>query len=281
MPISDLAAQGIMTGAQQAGNFLSEAFFNKRRKQESELQYQRQVDFWNMQNQYNSPASQMARYKEAGLNPNLIYGQGNPGNASQTPQYNPPQLHAPKMDPINILGMMSSIEDIKNKKVQNDVLTQQAKAIEQRRLNDGIENSIKALRLQSNAMDYQFKGQAFDYNLEALKYKNLTSQQYLLNLGEMNKKIKQDILTGEQNVLYSKSATALNWDKHKYAKEGLNLRTPGGLEQALTNFLEGFSGGGIGTNLNRFGKWSSKKLPGYFKYTSPFAWIMSSYGNEW
>lgn len=32
---------------------------------------------WNMQNAYNSPSAQMARYKAAGLNPNLIYGQSN------------------------------------------------------------------------------------------------------------------------------------------------------------------------------------------------------------
>lgn len=31
---------------------------------------------------YNSPASQMARFKAAGLNPNLIYGQGTPGITS-------------------------------------------------------------------------------------------------------------------------------------------------------------------------------------------------------
>lgn len=37
------------------------------------------------QNRYNSPAAQMARYKEAGLNPNLIYSQGNPGNMSPIP----------------------------------------------------------------------------------------------------------------------------------------------------------------------------------------------------
>jgi len=29
---------------------------------------------WNMQNEYNSPSAQMQRYKDAGLNPHLIYG---------------------------------------------------------------------------------------------------------------------------------------------------------------------------------------------------------------
>lgn len=39
------------------------------------------------QNAYNSPKAQMARFGDAGLNPNLIYGQGNPGNQSSAPSY--------------------------------------------------------------------------------------------------------------------------------------------------------------------------------------------------
>lgn len=35
------------------------------------------VDMWNLANEYNSPKSQMLRYQEAGLNPNLIYSQQN------------------------------------------------------------------------------------------------------------------------------------------------------------------------------------------------------------
>lgn len=34
-------------------------------------------------NKYNSPKEQMKRFREAGLNPNLVYDQGNPGNQSQ------------------------------------------------------------------------------------------------------------------------------------------------------------------------------------------------------
>ncbi len=34
------------------------------------------VEFWNMQNKYNTPKAQMGRLKDAGLNPNLIYGSG-------------------------------------------------------------------------------------------------------------------------------------------------------------------------------------------------------------
>lgn len=52
----------------------------------NEMMYERnlqdQIKLWNMQNEYNSPSEQMSRFLEAGLNPNLIYGQGSPGNAS-------------------------------------------------------------------------------------------------------------------------------------------------------------------------------------------------------
>lgn len=40
---------------------------------------------WHRNNEYNSPKAQMQRFQEAGLNPQLIYGQGTPGNASATP----------------------------------------------------------------------------------------------------------------------------------------------------------------------------------------------------
>lgn len=63
-------------------------------KAEAELAYQRQVEMWNAQNLYNSPAEQMKRFGAAGLNPNLIYGQGNAGNSSSIPQYQPPNIQA-------------------------------------------------------------------------------------------------------------------------------------------------------------------------------------------
>lgn len=46
---------------------------------------QEALDDWNRNNEYNTPKNQMKRFEEAGLNPQLIYGQGTPGNASATP----------------------------------------------------------------------------------------------------------------------------------------------------------------------------------------------------
>lgn len=48
----------------------------------AKLQNQWNIDQWNRENAYNSPAAQMARYKAAGLNSDLIYGQQNLAAAS-------------------------------------------------------------------------------------------------------------------------------------------------------------------------------------------------------
>lgn len=58
-------------------------------------QNQYNLDMWRMQADYNSPQSQMRRYEQAGLNPNLIYGQGSNGNMTSAPQMVTPQ--APEM----------------------------------------------------------------------------------------------------------------------------------------------------------------------------------------
>lgn len=43
------------------------------------------VEMWNLQNKYNSPAAQMQRFKQAGLNPNLAYTQANAGASFSAP----------------------------------------------------------------------------------------------------------------------------------------------------------------------------------------------------
>lgn len=44
--------------------------------------YDHQLDFWNVQNEYNTPANQRKRLEAAGLNPALMYGAGQGGNVA-------------------------------------------------------------------------------------------------------------------------------------------------------------------------------------------------------
>lgn len=71
---------------------------------------------WNKQNQYNSPAAQMQRYKDAGLSPHLIYGQQNTAPAIRSTEAKAPQFMAPNIDvsgaanPLLVQAQLKNIE---------------------------------------------------------------------------------------------------------------------------------------------------------------------------
>lgn len=81
--------------------------------------YQRQLadsrENWNMQNAYNSPKAQMERLKEAGLNPNLVYGNstsgsaGNAGSMSSTPSAQPAVGYYRPMNMMAGLGDLAQL----------------------------------------------------------------------------------------------------------------------------------------------------------------------------
>lgn len=83
-------AAGLVAGGSSLANNIVSGLFNK---SESEESYSRQLELLKYQNAYNSPEQQMQRYKDAGLNPNLIYGSGSAssGNMSNIPMYKPVQ----------------------------------------------------------------------------------------------------------------------------------------------------------------------------------------------
>lgn len=107
-------------------------------QQENEKAYQRSLKMWNLQNEYNSPTQQMARIRAAGLNPNLVYGNGVTGNSSgSTPQYEPAKFNAPTMQAYRgwNLGISDAVSQflayrtvkaqVDNMEAQNSLIRQQ------------------------------------------------------------------------------------------------------------------------------------------------------------
>lgn len=74
-------AAAAISAAGSIGSSMAQSSMNEATRKWNERMYGMQRNDalldWNRQNEYNSPAAQMARYKAAGLNPNLIYGQTN------------------------------------------------------------------------------------------------------------------------------------------------------------------------------------------------------------
>ena len=75
-----------------------------------------QWKMWEATNEYNSPAQQMARYREAGLNPNLIYGQSNTVQSMNVGTASAPSVQAKKIDPIQGMNIASQYLDLLSKK---------------------------------------------------------------------------------------------------------------------------------------------------------------------
>lgn len=77
-------------------------------------------------NAYNSPAQQMQRFKEAGLNPNLIYSQQNMGSPVRSTDYVAPQIKETQLD---VLGKSNQLkvqdQQLSNMKLQNDLIKAQ------------------------------------------------------------------------------------------------------------------------------------------------------------
>lgn len=85
--------------------------------------YEQQREMIREQNEYNSPLQQMKRYEEAGLNPNLIYGNGSSsaGNQSEIARYQAPKLNVPEIDvsraietALHSLVTTAQVEKLKN-----------------------------------------------------------------------------------------------------------------------------------------------------------------------
>ena len=59
----------------------------------AEYAYSKDLEQWNRANAYNTPAEQMKRLKEAGINPHMVYGSGSVSqNAVSSPSYNAPRI---------------------------------------------------------------------------------------------------------------------------------------------------------------------------------------------
>lgn len=128
---SSLLGQGI--------NAMSNSSNNRRMRDFQREMYERQrvdsLNDWQMQNQYNSPAEQMKRFVDAGLNPNLIYGSANnnaPTVRSSTPgTWNPQPTN---LDLSQVGGSLMDIYDARMKQAQTDNLQQQLETSKQQTL---------------------------------------------------------------------------------------------------------------------------------------------------
>lgn len=163
-----VVAAGI-AATSQAANAYAQGRSNLRSRQFAEEMYFRQradsLEDWNRVNAYNSPAEQMRRMKEAGINPHEAFGaKGNtadPVRSSQAQSWNPEAVN------FDAGSISSAYLNTKMSQQQLDNLKKQADNMEsQKALIDAQKLNVNA-NTEATTTDTNLKNLLQQYNLEA------------------------------------------------------------------------------------------------------------------
>ena len=182
--LGSLAGSMIGANAQRRANIQNmqlAKYQNNWQTAENEKAYARSVEMWNMQNQYNSPTAQMSRLRQAGLNPNLVYGSGVTGNsAGSAPQYQPAKIQRATMEPYRgwnlglsdaasmYMAMRQNKAQVENMEAQNTLIKEQART-------EGIRQGNIAMATARSGFDLDLARELKDVSVDrAIAEKNLS-----------------------------------------------------------------------------------------------------------
>ncbi|AXL14934.1 DNA pilot protein [Microviridae sp.] len=163
-----LAVVGGTTLANTAGGI----FGNRARKREAKRARAHDINMWDKTNAYNDPKAQMERLRNAGLNPNMVYGGSSGQTAGQANAL--PGAKSPEIQNIEAGNPLMQYHQIKSTEAQTDNVRSQEN------LNDA--NTILATnKAATELQEKKLKGALTD-----------KEEQMLKNLEEINNGLIQD-----------------------------------------------------------------------------------------
>ena len=170
------------------GSSLLSNIGSKKRQNQADA---KNIEFWKMQNQYNTPAAQMQRLKDAGLNPNLIYG-SSPAGASGSAGSIAPSKPAPYAikDPSQTIAQMQLLKAQEDNLNANTYKTQMGGDLtkEQKELIQGTKQSSIEIKQMESAIAKEKKLQEMYNTLELSQ----SFQKRVDILAELYKQSKSD-----------------------------------------------------------------------------------------
>lgn len=170
------------------------------------------MQLWEKQNAYNSPAAQMQRLKEAGINPQSMFGNMTNGgsiDAQQIAQASAPNAAAPrspsvqsyhpivpKFDPNGIM----SILDARYKSAQIDNLKEQNQLLQTQGLIATLEATGKEIGNKTAGLHYDNLRETMGYSLEALKQTVLKQKQDYIISGNQELRNQEQFPLSQENL---------------------------------------------------------------------------------
>lgn len=168
---------------------------NEFNAQQSELAYDRQLDFWGKNNAYNTPEQQMKRLRQAGLNPYLMFQNGLGSSGNSVGVSPPPAAHSAGLVPSTIgEGISRGFESlmqglqlaINNKKANSDIQVNNAE-IEKKKAETGkTQVETEGAKISNSWTPKLFKSQFEGQNLS--NYSTLLENEF--NRRSMNSRLQ-------------------------------------------------------------------------------------------
>lgn len=289
--LSDATQSVIGTGVTALANLGAAIGQNSgRMKYDAKKYYQQRQDnetIWHKQNAYNSPLQQMERLKEAGLNPNLVYGNGATTTAgsinSQTPE-------PTKQEPYHIpQETFTKYFDVKQQSAQTDLLRQQLEVQKQDAYLKAIQGANIAQqtatgkfdlglkqKLEENSLQFahqnlkNLEGQTVTmYNRDTREASKLQGDQIEqafrnsnINADTKNKVLSNDELNEKIHLL--KSENYLKDIEVKLAEKGIYKNDPAWV-RIISQLAESLIGTGTATNASPIVGYLLQSIPGLLK----------------
>lgn len=222
----------IGAGASLVGGLINNEYAQAR----TDEQWMRMNEMQDKMNAYNAPVAQMARLREAGLNPNLVYANG--GAVMQSAVGNAPQ--PPHTSPIDTQGVLQMVQTIVGAMLEKDKI-QASKDMQKEQIDSTQKLQTEKLEADSKLQEEQIKSREKieDANLkENTRQFNETMKQ---RVNEFNARINLDKLISSYQIKKINSDIELNKIRSTIEQEQLNMaRTMHSvqLDSALDSFKQ-------------------------------------------
>ena len=200
------AGQFVGPALQAGTGIISTWMTNRANRKMAEYAYSKDLEQWHRQNEYNSPAAQMQRLEEAGLNPNMVYGQGvqgATGQAKEMPKYQAPRIDWTTAAP-QVMQMLNMYQDLEKKKAETRYIDRQSAYTMTR-------DTLAYINTRIKEIEQEIKSRERDWMMERNKqypdrsnlYQTLNDKYNLINEKRVLTKYQQKLL--QQNIMKLKT----------------------------------------------------------------------------
>lgn len=250
---------GISAAGSVAGSLLGASAQDRANAQNLEIakmQNAWNLEQWNRENQYNRPTEQMQRLSEAGLNPNLVYGNGATTQAAASPRAAGAKMEAFKDYNFGLQDATSTYLNSLNTEKNLELAQSQKAALDAQTLHESVKQTETLSRKNLNDFQLGLAKQTEQYSVEAAKLnaertrteiqRSITDnaiKEYELRIlqplqGKVSEQQLQNLKAQGEMLIYQGQYEQI---KTALAKQGINMNDPIWVRQ-IDKFLNGLIG---------------------------------------